>query len=82
MAGSELDGRDAARALAPLALETLAEIMRGGGTDTARLAAAKEVLDRALGKSRAAEAEPAASEGLTVVIRKFAEDDEDEPAET
>jgi len=73
--------RDAARALAPLAFETLADIMRCGSPDTARLAAAKEVLDRAHGKSKASEADPADTEGLTVVIRRFDELD-DEPTNT
>jgi len=68
--------RDAARALAPLAFETLADIMRCGSPDTARLAAAKEVLDRAHGKSKASDAEPAEAEGLRVVIRRFDDDDE------
>ena len=37
------DPREAVLALAPLAVETLAEIMRGAGSDTARIAAAREV---------------------------------------
>lgn len=74
-----MEVRDAARALAPLAFETLADVMRTGGSDTARLAAAKEVLDRAHGKAKAGETDPSDGEGLTVVIRRFDEPD-DEPS--
>lgn len=44
--------RERARALSGLALDTLAAIMEGKGADTARLAAAREVLDRGYGKTR------------------------------
>jgi hypothetical protein len=70
-AGSDV--RDRAKALASLALDTLAEIMRGGGTDTVRLAAAREVLDRAHGKQKAGESDGGEAEGVTVVLRRFEE---------
>jgi hypothetical protein len=73
------DPREAVLALAPLAVETLAEIMRGAGSDTARIAAAREVLDRAHAKGTGAEAEG----GLTIVVRRFSDigDAETGPAE-
>ena len=43
-----------ARGMSMLALETLAAIMRGDGQDSAKLAAAREVLDRAHGKPKPA----------------------------
>jgi hypothetical protein len=52
------EAREAAQALAFLAFKILREIMRTGSSDTARLAAAKEVVDRAHGKTKAAEAAP------------------------
>lgn len=42
---------EAAREYAPLAIKTLVNVMRTGETDAARVSAAKEVLDRAYGKS-------------------------------
>lgn len=71
---SEAKFRNRARRLSALALETLGEIMRGGGADAARLAAAREVLDRAYGKCRATEPD-GDPEGLTVVVRRFGEED-------
>lgn len=56
------------------ALRTLAEIMKSSESDAARVAAAKELLDRGHGKS----AQPVTGEGgegpITVVVRKFADD--------
>ncbi|WP_374576093.1 hypothetical protein [Phenylobacterium sp.] len=67
------DLREAARSIAGLAMETLEKIMRESGSDTARLAAAREVLDRAGGKPKAGE--PAGEGGpVTVVIRRFGAD--------
>lgn len=71
--------RDQARALSGLALDTLADIMRGGGQDTVKLAAAREILDRAHGKAKAVSDEPA-PEGLTVVIRRFGDEDDAAPS--
>lgn len=62
--------RRKAQALSALALETLAQIMRGDGQDSVRLAAAREVLDRGHGRPKVGETE-AAPEGLTVVVRRF-----------
>ena len=64
------DLRDKAQTLGALALETLEGILRGGGSDTSKIAAAREVLDRAYGKSKAEEKE-AEPKKLTVVIRRF-----------
>lgn len=65
--------REAAQRLAPAALETLGEIMRGTGSDSARLAAAREVLDRAHGKarSRGEGGGDEEQEEVTVVVRRF-----------
>lgn len=66
--------REAAQQLAPLALETLRAIMSGDGSDSARLAAAREVLDRAHGKPRAqgVGGDSADDEGEVVVeVRRF-----------
>lgn len=76
MAGRPKDHARAVKALAPLAVETLEALMRGDKTsDTARIAAIREVLDRAQGKAKAPE-----SEGrLTVTIRKLGWDAPDAP---
>lgn len=65
-----------AQKLNRLALDTLGKIMRGRGQDSVRLAAAREILDRAHGKPKAAAtkakaAKPKADPGLTVVIKRF-----------
>lgn len=71
--------RAAAQQLAPAALETLGEIMRGKGSDTARLAAAREVLDRAHGKARArSEGGGDDDEQVTVVVRRFGDRQEED----
>jgi hypothetical protein len=70
------DPRIIAQELTPLALETLAEILRGGASETVKLAAAREILDRGHGKPKAGEPEVQGPGGVTVVIRRF---DEDEP---
>lgn len=66
--------RLAARKYTSDALETLAQIMRGGESEAARVAAAKELLDRGHGKS----AQPMTGEGgegpVTVIVRKFSDD--------
>lgn len=64
------DPREAVAALAPLAIQTLSDIMQGSGSETARIAAAREVLDRVHGKGKTGEAEG----GLTVVVRRFSDD--------
>lgn len=65
------DVRAGARKLVPLALETLTKIMKGDGADASRIAAAREVLDRAGGKPKAGDGEAAKDGGLTVVVRRF-----------
>lgn len=62
--------RREARRLGVDALKALASIMSGEGQDSARLAAAREVLDRAYGRPKPASAE-VDGEPLTVVLRQF-----------
>jgi hypothetical protein len=67
-----------AQRLSGLALETLALIMRGTGQDSAKLAAAREVLDRAHGKPKPAakpKAKPPAkaAEAMTVIVKRFSD---------
>lgn len=76
MSAAEL--KDAARTLSESALETLKEIMRGTGQDSVRLAAAREVLDRAHGKvsgrvKRAKAKSPASPPGMTVIVKRFSD---------
>lgn len=63
--------REAAQKLAPLALETLRDLMQGSGSDASRLAAAREVLDRAHGKARANTSDGQDDDGMVVKIRRF-----------
>ncbi|MBS0361906.1 MAG: hypothetical protein JSR98_11025 [Proteobacteria bacterium] len=67
-----------ARDLSDLALRTLKGIMEGDGQATAKLAAAREVLDRAYGKPKpAAKPKVKASNkgdgGLTVIVKRFSD---------
>jgi len=62
--------RREAQRLGVRALEALASIMSGEGQDSARLAAAREVLDRAYGRPKPALTE-ADAEPLTVVLKQF-----------
>ena len=79
-----------AQGMSKLALETLAAIMRGDGQDSAKLAAAREVLDRAHGKPKPApKARPKpqlkAPEAMTVIVKRFSDitpEDEAEADET
>jgi hypothetical protein len=65
----------AARAMSELALQALADIMKGTGQDSAKLAAAREVLDRAHGKpkppAKPKAAKPASPGGMTVIVKRF-----------
>ncbi|HEY8003837.1 MAG TPA: hypothetical protein VIE16_06385 [Phenylobacterium sp.] len=70
--------RQEAQKLNGLALETLGSIMRGTGQDAVKLAAAREVLDRAHGKPRAAGSKsrapkPPAKRGMTVIVKRFSD---------
>lgn len=69
------DVRASARQLGDLAVKTLGAIMQGGGSDAAKLGAAREVLDRAYGKARATD--EGDGEPVTVVIRRFSGDEKD-----
>lgn len=78
--------KDEAKRLSGLALETLASIMRGTGQDSAKLAAAREVLDRAHGKPKPAakpKAKPQAkaAEAMTVIVKRFSEVTPEDEAE-
>lgn len=72
--------RRKAQALSGLALETLAKIMRSEGQDSVRLAAAREVLDRAHGRPKLGEPE-AGPEGMTVIVKRFSDVTDAEVAE-
>lgn len=61
-------------ALADEAVAALGEILRGDGSEAVRLAAAKEVLERAYGRARPREAEAAPKEPVKVRVRSYAED--------
>lgn len=70
--------REEAQKLNKLALETLQAIMRGTGQDSVKLAAAREVLDRAHGKpkgagSKARRTRAPAKRGMTVIVKRFSE---------
>lgn len=56
----------------PEALKTLVSIMQGSKSDAARVAAAKELLDRAYGRPAQAITDPDGGP-LTVVIKRFAD---------
>ncbi len=70
--------KEAAQEQCDLALATLTKIMQGEGQDSVRLAAAREMLDRAHGKpkppakprSRKASEKP---ENLTVIVKRFSD---------
>jgi hypothetical protein len=75
-----------AQRMSGLALETLAEIMRGTGQDSAKLAAAREVLDRAHGKPKPAakpktKPQAKAAEALTVIVKRFTDITPEDEAE-
>lgn len=72
------DPREIAQGLTPLALETLAEILRGGASETVKLAAAREILDRGHGKPKSGGEVETAPGGVTVVIRRFGDDEDDD----
>jgi hypothetical protein len=72
--------RRKAQALSALALDTLAIIMRSEGQDSVRLAAAREVLDRAHGRPKLGEPE-VASGGMTVIVKRFSDVTAQEEAE-
>lgn len=57
----------------PEALKTLVSIMKSSSSDQARVAAAKELLDRAYGKSPQAITGEGGEGPVTVVIRKFSD---------
>jgi hypothetical protein len=73
--------RRQAQALSGVALSTLQKIMLGEDQPAAlRMTAAREVLDRALGRPKLGGAEPG-SEGLTVIVKRFSEVTAQEQAE-
>jgi len=64
-----------AQAMSALALTTLGKIMEGTGQDSAKLGAAREILDRGHGKPKPApkpRSRPAAAKGgMTVIVKRF-----------
>lgn len=69
--------RQQAQRLTSKALKALAEIMQGEHQAAVRLAAAREILDRAHGRPKLGEPE-AGPEGLTVIVRQFTDPPDDE----
>lgn len=72
------DVKARAQELSALALATLAEIMGGEGQVSVKLAAAREVLDRAHGRPQAAKptkrrAPKPTDPGLTVIVKHFSD---------
>jgi hypothetical protein len=65
--------------MSALALETLAAIMGGDGQDSVKLAAAREVLDRAHGKpntsvkAKAPKALASGGKAVRVIIKRFSD---------
>jgi len=59
--------REMAREYGPAALTVLAEIMKSAGSETARIAAAREILDRAYGKTAVLPAELDDDDGETII---------------
>lgn len=74
-----------ARLMSDLAMRTLAKIMEGDGQDSARLAAAREVLDRAHGKPKpAVKAQakaPEKSGDMTVIVKRYSDVTPEDEAE-
>jgi hypothetical protein len=79
--------KQAAQARSKLALDTLASIMRGKGQDAVRLAAAREMLDRAHGRPDArsqkvkAPKAPVKPPGMTVIVKRFGDVTPEDEAE-
>jgi hypothetical protein len=69
--------KEGAQGMGELALRTLGAIMEGTGQDSVKLAAAREVLDRAHGKpqpgvkAKAKPAKPAIKGAMTVIVKRF-----------
>ncbi|HZZ68858.1 MAG TPA: hypothetical protein VFE18_11865 [Phenylobacterium sp.] len=75
-----------AQELSGLALDTLGAIMKGTGQDAVKLAAAREVLDRAHGRPRPAAVKkaakaPAKAGGMTVIVKRFTDVTPEDEAE-
>jgi len=81
------DLKAAAQEMSRLALGTLAKIMEGEGTDSVKLAAAREVLDRAHGKPKPATKAKARSPKdpakgpMTVIVKRFSDVTPEDEAE-
>ncbi len=69
------DLKDEALKYAPEAIEALVELMRNSGSDPVRVAAAKELLDRAHGKPKT-ESNVPAGESLQEMVRAAFERDD------
>lgn len=68
------DVKAAAQKYTPDALKTLASIMKASESDAARVAAAKELLDRGHGKAPQAITGENGEGPVTVIVRKFSDD--------
>lgn len=77
----EIPVRERAQKLGGLAVKTLGAIMKGQGQDAVRLAAAREVLDRAYGRPKLGDPEAGAGEGMTVIVKRFSDVTPEEEAE-
>lgn len=73
------DLTNAAKDAAQLAVDTLKALMEGESQASVKLAAAREVLDRAFGKpkpgkaAKARMAKPPKDPGLTVIVKRFSD---------
>ena len=76
-----------AQGMSGKALDTLAAIMDGQGQDSVKLAAAREVLDRAHGKPKPAakpgvrKAKDPSKGGMTVIVKRFSDVTPEDEAE-
>jgi len=65
----------------PEAIDTLVKIMRDSENDTARIAASKEIMDRAYGKAaQAVEVSGPEGEPFSIQIIRFGAKDDNDPA--
>lgn len=67
MATTREEFRELAREHGAEALDTLVAIMTGAGSETARIAAAREILDRAYGKTAVPLPDPPAGNGTITI---------------
>ena len=78
--GSDAAWREKAQELGGRALDILTELMTSDAPPAVRLAAAREVLERALGRPKPGGATEADPKGLTVIVKRYSEITEEEEA--